>query len=248
MMIQPSSLELIRRPNITPAPGIKVAQSERDQMTWFRPFQKGEAICRDRKLHEAFDRISTTNFGQEKGWYSRRDGGLGRNQVLWVRQTWILLAGQNILTYGSFSKDVLEASNITIQDEISHADDGDRIIQIMDQDRRLFYIRSSKCKSFYVDIPLIRVILNPISTAKQFDEGSSSSVMTQVSKNIDDDMLSLDGSQSDEGTDNTGSQTSKKDAYGNNDCGFLLINSESATISTYLPVHNYVLLLGLSQT
>lgn len=64
------------------------------------------------------------------------------------------LVDVGFLTYGNVSLDTLQAGNITIQDDIVHAEDGDRIIQIVDQERRLFYIPSSKCKSFYVIKPL----------------------------------------------------------------------------------------------
>ncbi|KAI6080998.1 hypothetical protein F4821DRAFT_40137 [Hypoxylon rubiginosum] len=116
-----------------------------------RSSPKGVGFCRERRLHDAFDQYSSVNLSinQEKGWYSRHDLGSDRNQIFWVGQVWLLLVGQSLLTYGSVSVDELEAGNITVQDEIIHAENGDRIIQIVDQDRRLFYIPSSKCKSFY---------------------------------------------------------------------------------------------------
>lgn len=142
-----------------------------------RSSPKGVGFCRERRLHDAFDQYSSVNLSinQEKGWYSRHDLGSDRNQIFWVGQVWLLLVGQSmstlpnriyygksnlhvlgLLTYGSVSVDELEAGNITVQDEIIHAENGDRIIQIVDQDRRLFYIPSSKCKSFYVSItPLL---------------------------------------------------------------------------------------------
>ncbi|KAI3318945.1 hypothetical protein HD806DRAFT_510458 [Xylariaceae sp. AK1471] len=109
---------------------------------------KGEGVCCERKLQEALDQISTP-FDQGTGWYSKRTRMTHINQSLWVRQMWVLLAGSSILTYSNFPKETLDADNITIQDYLSETEDGDRIIQVMHQDRRLLYIPSSKCKSFY---------------------------------------------------------------------------------------------------
>ncbi|KAI1771541.1 hypothetical protein F4818DRAFT_206615 [Hypoxylon cercidicola] len=110
---------------------------------------KEEGFCRERKLHDAFDQFGAADFSHEKGWYTRHNLGSDRNQIFWVGQVWLLLVGQNFLTYGNVPIDALEAGNITVQDDIVHAEDGDRIIQIVDEERRLFYIPSSKCKSFY---------------------------------------------------------------------------------------------------
>jgi hypothetical protein len=62
----------------------------------------------------------------------------------------LLIITSGVLTYSSYQKEVLEGGSISIQDEAVRGDDGERIIQVMDEDRRLFYVSVNKCKSFYV--------------------------------------------------------------------------------------------------
>ena len=55
-----------------------------------------------------------------------------------------------IFTYGSFSLDTLQGQTITVLDEILPDTNSSGGIQIVDEDRRLFYIPSANRKSYYV--------------------------------------------------------------------------------------------------
>lgn len=128
--------------------------------------------CRERKLHEAFDQTNV-DLDEYSSWPFKTGAGGGETHKFWVRQTWFLItkSGMNtlvhpitlveniswiltvslgVLTYSSHQRDLLEGNNITIHDDIERGDVGEHVIQIMDENRRLFYISSTKCKSFYV--------------------------------------------------------------------------------------------------
>lgn len=59
-----------------------------------------------------------------------------------------------LITYGTVSREVLEGDNIAIRDQKSNNEKEDRVIQIMDENRRLFYLPAEKCQSFYVSLAL----------------------------------------------------------------------------------------------
>ncbi|GAB1313552.1 hypothetical protein MFIFM68171_03762 [Madurella fahalii] len=104
-----------------------------------------EGICPERRLHDAFGSLSI-HYEQNKGRFALE----GRHRHdLWVRQTWILVTGSCVFTYGSFLLDVLQGQTIAILDEALLDTDGSGGIQIVDDDRRLFYIPSANLKSYY---------------------------------------------------------------------------------------------------
>ncbi|KAH6842266.1 hypothetical protein B0I37DRAFT_356367 [Chaetomium sp. MPI-CAGE-AT-0009] len=108
--------------------------------------QKGAmGICPERKLRDAFGSLGT-HYEQGKNRFAVD----GRHELdLWVRQTWILVTSCCIFTYGSFSLDTLQGQTITVLDEILPDTDSSGGIQIVDDDRRLFYIPSANRKSYY---------------------------------------------------------------------------------------------------
>lgn len=55
-----------------------------------------------------------------------------------------------VFTYGSFSLDALQGQTITVLDEILPDTNSSGGIQIVDEDRKLFYIPSANRKSYYV--------------------------------------------------------------------------------------------------
>lgn len=56
---------------------------------------KGEGFCRERRLHDAFNQFSAAHLNQEKSWHSRHDLRTDKNQIIWIGQVWLLLAGQS---------------------------------------------------------------------------------------------------------------------------------------------------------
>ena len=56
-----------------------------------------------------------------------------------------------IFTYGSFPREVLQGQAISILDEsLLFNTDSNGGVQVIDEDRRLFYIPSANLKSYYV--------------------------------------------------------------------------------------------------
>ncbi|RYP47236.1 hypothetical protein DL768_006679 [Monosporascus sp. mg162] len=179
-------------------------------------------ICQERKLREAFDQINP-ELDQESG----------------------------VLTYSSYPREALEGGNISIQKDNIRGDDGEQIIQIMDNDRRLFYLPANKCKwaslMKQAEIPSIRVSLDPLSSHDS-DQGSFVSTPNSTPEGSDDeassDKISLGsessgrlsrhpsgpqryGRRTNEGQPQTDSgSTTKADNK-----GFILLSSETTTLN-----------------
>ncbi|KAF6815109.1 hypothetical protein CPLU01_14228 [Colletotrichum plurivorum] len=103
--------------------------------------------CLPRRLHEALSRLGSAE--QDKRQHFRQNEGRSTGQVLWIGQIWILLSASSLLTYGTVAREDLEGDTITIRDLQSSNEKEDRVIRVMDEDRRLFYLPADKCRSFY---------------------------------------------------------------------------------------------------
>ncbi|KAJ6440239.1 High-affinity glucose transporter [Purpureocillium lavendulum] len=99
-----------------------------------------DETCGERRLHEAFGSINT-HADRARGWSLGTAEAADRTYpVLWIRQTWVLVAGSCILTYGSFSHEALKGHVITVLPQVKSDHNGDRGIQAIDGKQRLFYI------------------------------------------------------------------------------------------------------------
>ncbi|KAJ8129697.1 hypothetical protein O1611_g3932 [Lasiodiplodia mahajangana] len=143
------------------------------------PLLKGEGICHGRKLQEALDQIGMP-FVYGGGWFSKRTQMAQTNQPLWVRQMWILIAGSSILTYSNYPEETLITDNITIRGSLPETEDGGRLIQVMDQNRRLLFIPLAKCKSFFE--LKVAVVAKLVELGMEKDEIDYSSVHLYLSK------------------------------------------------------------------
>ncbi|KAK1845040.1 hypothetical protein CCHR01_12307 [Colletotrichum chrysophilum] len=103
--------------------------------------------CLPRRLHEALSSLGSAD--EDKRQHFRRNEGQAKHQVLWIGQTWIIVGASSLLTYGTIPRENLEGDSIAIRDQRTNDEEEDCVIQIMDQDRRLFYLPADKCKSFY---------------------------------------------------------------------------------------------------
>lgn len=133
---------------------------------------QGTENCLPRRLHEALGRLGSAE--QDKKQHFRQNEGRNTGQVLWIGQTWILLSASSkqalisveiyrskqlrtetgLLTYGTVDREVLEGDTIIIRDLQSSNGEEDRVIRIIDENRRLFYLPADKCRSFYVSLAL----------------------------------------------------------------------------------------------
>ncbi|GJC97365.1 Mg2+ transporter [Colletotrichum higginsianum] len=98
-------------------------------------------------MHDALSRLGSAE--QDRRQHFHQNEGRSKNQVLWIGQIWMIVGGSSLITYGTVSREVLEGDSIAIRDQKSNNEKEDRVIQIMDENRRLFYLPVEKCKSFY---------------------------------------------------------------------------------------------------
>ncbi|SPO00272.1 uncharacterized protein DNG_03117 [Cephalotrichum gorgonifer] len=109
---------------------------------------KSEGICPPRRLHEAFNMLSAST-DRDKDQEFRRNEGQATDQVLWVRQVWMLITESGLLTYGNISRKDLEGNSIAVREPTGQGKEGETVIQFMDEERKLYYSLLSNCKSFY---------------------------------------------------------------------------------------------------
>ncbi|EXF73219.1 hypothetical protein CFIO01_05579 [Colletotrichum fioriniae PJ7] len=108
---------------------------------------QGDGICLPRRLHEAFTLLGSVE--QDKKQHFYQNEGRNQGQVLWVGQIWILVSDSSLLTYGVVPREVLQGDSIAIREQRLNDAREDGVIQIVDEERRLFYLPADKCRSFY---------------------------------------------------------------------------------------------------
>ncbi|KXH30529.1 hypothetical protein CNYM01_02940 [Colletotrichum nymphaeae SA-01] len=108
---------------------------------------QGDGICLPRRLHEAFSLLGSVE--QDKKQHFYQNEGRNQGQVLWVGQIWILVSDSSLLTYGVVPREVLQGDSIAIREQRPNDAREDSVIQIVDEERRLFYLPADKCRSFY---------------------------------------------------------------------------------------------------
>lgn len=131
---------------------------------------KSEAYCPPRRLHEAFGQLDDTT-AHDKMQQFRKQEGAKTDEILWGGQTWILVTGagkksQNVVfllpagittnnraglvTYGDVSRTQLEGDNTTVSDSIAPRDSANKIVQLIDSQKRLSFAPLDQCRSFFV--------------------------------------------------------------------------------------------------
>ncbi|KAK3899676.1 hypothetical protein C8A05DRAFT_36702, partial [Staphylotrichum tortipilum] len=106
-----------------------------------------EEISLERTLREAFGSALSADPEQSS---SRFAVGRGTGEHdFWIRQTWILVTDRCIFTYGSFPRELLQGQTISILDKSLLDTSSSGGMQVINEDRELFYIPAANLKSFF---------------------------------------------------------------------------------------------------